>query len=374
MDRATGQAKGLHERGRVHEPATPPTVTVLMKNLFDHCIDVLQRAGLRRSPSELVADSLVDAEARGIRSHGVVRLRIYTDRIRAGLIDVNAEPTVIKETDCSVHIDARNAIGHAGAVKGIDCAIAKAVHGAVGVAGVRNSNHCGTLAYFARRATDQRLLVIAASNAPPTMTYHGGRTRAVGTNPLAIGIPRPDMPPILLDMATSATARGKIIVAAQVEGSIPEGWAVDVAGHPTTDARAALEGSVLPFAGAKGSGLAMMIDLLCGALTGGVTGGEIGDMYEDWSRAQRVGHFFIVLNPVAWVGHDAFMDHVERFVRAFYALPPAEGFGSVVLPGEREDRALSDAMTFGVELGQGLYDDLQALAAEVGAGHMLEPN
>ena len=121
------------------------------------------------------------------------------------------------------------------------------------------------------------------STAPPTMAYFGGRTRAVGTNPFCLAVPRADGPAVLLDIATSATARGKIIIAEQLGTPIPAGWAVDAQGRPTTDAAAALTGAVLPFAGPKGSGLAMIIDLLCGALLAGVSGFDIGDMYETWT-------------------------------------------------------------------------------------------
>lgn len=356
---------------RPSQTAKSPAVTVSLEQLAAHCVGVLSAAGLPSAAAELVADSLVDADARGITSHGVVRLRIYTERIRDGLVDVNAEPSVLSETPCSVHVDGRNAVGHLAARAGVDTAADKAEAGGVGVAGVRNSNHCGTMAYFVRRATDRGLIALASTNAPPTMAYYGGRTRAVGTNPLAIGIPRDGNPPIVMDMATSATARGKIIVAAKVGKEIPEGWAVDKQGRPTTDAEAALEGSVLPFAGPKGSGLAMMIDLLCGGLTGAVTGSLIGDMYGGEPRPQRVGHFFVVLNPEAWIGRDAFLAHVAEFVDTVHALPPADGYDGVLLPGEVEEQARAAAERDGLVIDGAVAGDLVALADEVGAVNAL---
>jgi LDH2 family malate/lactate/ureidoglycolate dehydrogenase len=225
-----------------------PSYRVAVDDLRRFCQGILDAAGFPTSAAELVADSLVDAEARGISSHGVVRTPIYSERLRAGLLDPQAKPVVVKERAATVHIDAGNAVGHVGAAAGVDAAIDRARTAGVGTAGVRNSNHCGTLSYFVRRAAEEELVGIAMTTAPVTMAYHGGRNRAVGTNPLAFAVPRRAAPPIVLDMATSATARGKIIYAAQVGKGIPQGWAVDVDGRPTTDPAAALAGAVLPFA------------------------------------------------------------------------------------------------------------------------------
>lgn len=350
---------------------TARPVRVAMGELREHCASVLVATGLGDAAAALVADSLVDAEARGISSHGVTRTRIYSERLRAGMIDPAAEPVIVRESPGSVHLDANNAIGHVGASAGMDLAIARANEGAVCVVGIANSNHCGTLAYFTRRAAAQGLVTIGMSTAPPTMVYYGGRTRAVGTNPLSIAVPRPDGPPIVVDMATSATARGKIIMANQLGQEIPEGWAVDKDGRPTTDAAAALQGSVVPFSGPKGSGLAMMVDLLAGAMVSGVTGHAIGDMYEDWTRTQRVSHLFITLNPDGWFGRTRFLEHVQEFTATVSSLPPGDGFAEVLLPGEVEDAAYARAQDEGVTLSSTVFGDLEDVAREVGLNRRL---
>ncbi|HEY2172923.1 MAG TPA: Ldh family oxidoreductase [Mycobacteriales bacterium] len=346
--------------------ASPPGRAIPLDTLRRFCATLLQAAGLDPATADLVADSLSDAEARGIGSHGVQRTRIYVQRLRAGLLDATAVPRIVKETPSSVLLDARNAIGHVGARAGIDLAIARAETGAVCAVGVRNSNHCGTLAFYLRRATERSLVALAMSNAPPTMAYHGGRTRAVGTNPLAIGIPSDGGPPLILDMATSATARGKIILADQLAQPIPPGWAVDVEGRPTTDTQAALRGAVLPFAGPKGSGLAMMIELLCGGLMAGVTGALVGDMYDDWSRPQQVSHLFIAIDPDSFLGRTKFLAHVKLFTEQVHGLPAAEGFTRVSVPGEIEDAARSVSEQEGVMISETVIQDLQALAGELG--------
>jgi LDH2 family malate/lactate/ureidoglycolate dehydrogenase len=204
------------------------------------------------------------------------------------------------------------------------------------------------------------------STAPPTMAYFGGRTRAVGTNPICLAVPRADGPALVLDIATSATARGKILVAEQLGAPIPAGWAVDPEGRPTTDAGAALAGAVLPFAGPKGSGLAMMIDLLCGGLVAAVSGRDIGDMYDAWDRPQRVTHLFVAMDPDRWIGRAAFADHVRRFAENVHALPPAAGVERVLLPGEVEEAAAGRAEREGVRLPGPVAADLDELAGELG--------
>jgi ureidoglycolate dehydrogenase (NAD+) len=334
--------------------------------LRGHCRALLAGAGLDGEAADLVADSLVDAEMRGIASHGVTRLRIYTSRLRAGLVDAAGRPAIVSRFPGGGTVDARNAVGQLGACAGVDLAAEGATTSGACVVGVLNSNHCGALGYFARRATRRGLAVLAMSTAPPTMAYFGGRTRAVGTNPICLAVPSGDRPPIVLDIATSATARGKILLAEQLGTPIPAGWAVDVEGRPTTDPAAALAGAVLPFAGPKGSGLAMMIDLLCGTLLAGVSGDDIGDMYETWDRPQRVTHLFVVLDPDRWIGRAAFADHVRRFADEVHALPPAAGVERVLLPGEVEAAVAERAEREGIRLATPVASDLDQLAIELG--------
>ncbi len=351
---------------RVRSAATQRgRVAVGIEQLEGWCERLLTAAGFPEDHARLVAASLVDAEARGVSSHGIARVRIYAERLRGGMLNGAAEPHIVKQTEASAHIDADNAVGHVGARFGLHTAIDKARNQGAGVAVVRHSNHCGTLSYFVRQAADQGLIAIAATNGPPVMVYFGGRTRAVGTNPIAFGVPRSGGFPLVLDMATAATARGKIILAGQNGTDIPDGWAVDVKGRPTTDPGEALEGAVVPFAGPKGSGLAMMIDLICGGLAAAITGEQIGDMYEDWDREQRVSHFLLVLDPDAWLGGEAFRDHVAAFAERVHDLPEAEGFDQVSLPGEVEERAFAAAQRDGVTFTGQVFADLADLGEEL---------
>jgi LDH2 family malate/lactate/ureidoglycolate dehydrogenase len=334
--------------------------------LRDLVVCLLQAANYPGARARLVADSLVDADMRGVASHGVTRVRIYTKRALVGIVDPSAEPRVVNGRRAGRLVDAMNAPGHVGA----DTAVREAINGAAElglcVVGVRNSNHCGTLSYFLRQIAAAGYVGLAASNGPAVMAYFGGRSRAVGTNPLGYAIPRSDGPPIILDMATSNAARGKIIqMARSGEGEVPEGWAVDTEGRITTDPVEAIAGAVLPFAGPKGSGLAMGAELLCGTLLSGVTGSRIGDMYEHWDRPQQVGHIFFALDPDCWVGREAFDKNVGAFVREVKSLQPAAGHTQVYLPGELEDLAVEDASRRGVPLAGAVIADLRSLAREL---------
>jgi LDH2 family malate/lactate/ureidoglycolate dehydrogenase len=335
-------------------------------DLRDLVTRLLEAAGYPTPRAALAADSLVDADMRGVSSHGVTRVRIYTKRALAGMVDPKAEPQIVVGARAGRLLDANNAPGHVAA----DAAVTEAMSGAkelgVCVVGIRNSNHCGTLAYFMRRITQAGYVALAASNGPAVMAYFGGRTRAVGTNPIGYAIPRPDGPPIVLDMATSNAARGKIIqMARSGHGEVPDGWAVDVEGRPTTDPVRAIAGAVLPFGGPKGSGLAMGAEFLCGALLSGVTGSRVGDMYENWDRPQQVGHMFFALDPDCWVGREAFDDNVRAFVDEVRTLPTAVNHSQVLLPGELEERAAEEATRRGVPLSGAVINDLRSLAREL---------
>lgn len=364
-------ADGYDINGAAGGPAAGPSRHVDLASLRELVAAVLAGSGYPADRAELVADSLVHADRRGVSSHGVTRTRIYSRRARAGMVDPNAEPQVSGPTAARV-VDAHNAPGQVAADAATRVAIEVAGAHGISVVGVVNSNHCGTLAYFLERIAKAGLVGLAATNGPAVMAYFGGRTRAVGTNPLGYAIPRPDGPPIVLDMATSNAARGKIIsMARSGEGRVPDGWAVDAEGRPTTDPVAAIEGAVLPFAGPKGSGLAMGVELLCGTMLSGFTGTQIGDMYEQWDRPQRVGHIFIAIAPESFGSRAAFDDNVRRFVADVHALPPAEGMSRVLLPGEREDLAAAAADRDGLLLPGPVIADLEALADELGLSQRL---
>lgn len=315
---------------------TAETQRLPWEPLRARCQRILERAGMRPEDAYLVADSLVLAELRGVRSHGVVRLPVYVERIRRGVLDPKAEVRVVREHRATAVLDAGDGHGIPAGVRAMDLCIEKARQYGVAAVAVRRSNHFGAAWYFARRAVEQGMIGVASANADAFVAPWGAARRYLGTNPLAVGIPAGEEPPIALDMATSAAAHGRIMLARQRGEPIPLGWALDREGRPTTDPAAALEGALLPFGQAKGSAIALIIDLVCGPLAGALTGPFIAALYTDLDRPQRLGHFFMAIDVAAFADPAEFRRRVDESIRAIRSLPPAQGFERVYLPGEPE--------------------------------------
>jgi LDH2 family malate/lactate/ureidoglycolate dehydrogenase len=337
------------------------TVRVPAGALADFCTALFQAVGVPAPVAREVATSLVYADLRGVESHGVARMEIYLRRVTEGMIDPNAEVRVELDNGCTALIDGGNHFGVRAGMVALEEAMQRARRHGLGGIGVRHSNHFGTAAYFVERAVARGLALIVMSNAPQTMPVTGGVRPFIGTNPLAIGFPTGRDAPYILDMATSVVARGKIIVAAKRKTPIPAGWAIDRQGNPTTDAQAALEGAVLPFGGPKGSGLAVAIDVLCGVLTGAGFGPSVRSMYDDWSKPQNVGHFFLALDIERFMPLAAFVERASQYVGLMKNQPRAPGVDEILYAGEPEHRRAQAGRRDGVALHESLVRDLQAL-------------
>lgn len=340
--------------GRVIDPA-------LLAGFAARCLEAV---GVSPDDAALVAEHLVEADLRGLDSHGLSRLPVYVRRIGKGLMEPRTGPEIVRETPVAALMDARHGLGIVVADRAMRIAAAKAKEVGMGCVGVRNSTHCGFLAFYTRRAALEDLIAFAFTNAAASQAPWGGREPYFGTNPLSVGIPRRDGPPIVVDMATTVAARGKIRLAAQKGERIPEGWAIDREGRPTTDPRAAMEGLILPVGGPKGYGLALLVDVLSGVLTGGVFGPEVGALAED--RRQRVGHFFLALRADLFVPLDQFLGSVEEMARQIKACPPMVGFERVLLPGEPEEIRSESNRRAGITMSEAVVRELEALGEELG--------
>jgi ureidoglycolate dehydrogenase (NAD+) len=330
--------------------------------------EALARAGAVREDAEVVADALVRADLRGVHSHGVVRTGIYLERLRAGSIRTGAPLSVLADWGAAVLCDAGAGFGIVAAARAMELAVERARLYGVGAVGVRNSNHCGMLAYFVLRAVAQGAVGVALSNADAQVAPFGARVRYLGTNPLCVGIPAGEEPPVVLDMATSEVAHGRVRAAALRGERIPPTWALGPDGRPTTDPHEALRGALLPFGGAKGSGLALVVDVLAGLLTGARSGPEITPLYEEVQRAQGVGHLLLALWPDAFCGCATLRERVDQLVREVRALPPAEGFDRVWLPGELEYRREVEYRRAGIPLPEEAVAVLEQVGRAVGLG------
>ena len=244
-------------------------------------------------------------------------------------------------------------------------AIALAELSGIGFAGVRRSNHFGIAAFYVQKAIHQGFIGFAASNAPPHMAPFGGRARFLGTNPIAVGIPAGQEPPLLFDASTSVVARGKIIVAAQEGKPIPADWAIDSDGNPTTDAKAALAGSVLPFGGAKGSAISFIVDILCGVLTGSGFALNLHRL-EDLGAEQNLGHVFAAVRTDLFIPGKDFAARMDEILRMLKSSPAAAGTSQVLAPGELERQNEARNRVLGIPLLQSIVDQLAELGESLG--------
>ena len=263
-------------------------------------------------------------------------------------------------------VDADNALGAVAGTQALEVSIEKARAAGVGWVGVRNSNHFGACAYYTNLIAARGMLGFAFSNAPATMAPWGGIEPYLGTNPLGFSVPTRGGTPISVDMATSVAARGSILLTAAKGEPIPAGWAIDNRGRPTTDAKEALEGTVLPMAGHKGYALALMVDVLSGLLTGAGFGRHIGRLYEDFDRPQNVGHLIGAIDIQRFIPLAQFYDRIEQMTQEIRAIPLAEGVAQIFIPGDIEAATRERRRREGVPVAEPIRRQLVELGQRLG--------
>ena len=314
------------------------------------------RAGLPDSHAEAVADHLAYADSRGVHSHGAVRAEYYSERIAKG--GSNTKPNLkfeLKGPSLGI-LGGDNAVGHFVALLGMKEALKLAKQTGVGIVGMRRMGHCGTLSYYLRKAAEENMVMISMCQSDPMVVMYGGTEPYFGTNPIGFVAPRRNGGPVVFDMATTVGAWGKILDARAKNAKIPETWAVDKNGLPTTDPNAV--SGLLPIAGPKGSGLMMMVDILCGALLGQPCGADVSSMYADLSAGRELGQIHIVLNPEFFAGLEPFLDAMEKMVREIHAMRPATGWGPLHYPGEGSDAIRDTYEKEGIPIVKDIYEFL----------------
>lgn len=323
-------------------------------------IRVLESAGVAHSEAADAARILVTADLMGHSTHGVLRLEAYGDRLRSGAIDAKASITVENVAPAIVRVDGANALGPLVGMRALREAMARARSYGAGVAFARNSNHFGSIAPYCLIAAGEGFASVIGSNASTTIAPTGGAQTRLGNNPLGFGIPRPGGRPVILDMAMSVVARGKIRAALQKGQEIPDTWATDAHGRPTTDPKQALEGFLLPFGGYKGYGLALMVDLFAGLLSGAAYLTHVNSWVEDPDKPGNLGHFFIVVDTRV-LGSAEWLEHRLRdFDEIIHGTPRADAEVAVRLPGEIELDRLERQRRDGVAVDPALIARLQA--------------
>jgi LDH2 family malate/lactate/ureidoglycolate dehydrogenase len=346
--------------------ATGP-LTVQAEILDAFARDILVTAGLSAAHAATVADCLVYADLCGVGSHGISRIPIYARRIAQGIVNPCAVPRVIGNQGLPLRVvDGDNGPGAVVGDFAMRQAIAAAKTFGVGFVLARGSNHFGVAAYYSRMAAAEGCLGICSSNAPPTVAAWGASEVTFGTNPISIAAPVGRYGAVNLDMSTATVAKGKIIVHARQDKPVPEGWALDAAGRPTTDAKEALAGVLLPVGGPKGSGLALAVDLIAGVMSGAAFGSDIGDQYTEFETAQNVGQFFMALDIGQALPMETYTQRAETFCAALKAKRLAAGVSEILLPGEGKARQERENRRCGLVIDTILEQELDQLSDGLG--------
>jgi len=322
---------------------------------------IFKKHNLPNSHSRICADYLLKAELINAQSHGLARLKMYCDRLKKGLI--NSKPKIkIKKISSSIsHINADNSIGFVAADIGIKVAIKNAKKTGIGLVAIKKSGHYGLSSFYAEQAVKKNLIVFCFTNAPPALAPHGAKKSLFGTNPICFGAPTGNTP-FIFDSSASMINRGKIRRAEKLGLKIPFGVALNKKGKITTDAKQALQGTQLPIAGFKGSGLAWMVDILSGVLTGSSHGGKTKDPFDDFSGPQNVGHLFITINPNVFSGN-SFLKEMKKNIKLVKKLPKAKGFSSIMYPGERKNKIYKKNINKDISIPSKILKEMEDLDA-----------
>ena len=332
-----------------------------IKKLKPLLIKIFKKHGLNADHATISTNALINAELVGAFGHGLSRLKMYCDRLNKNVINPKPKIKIKKISQSISHIDANNSIGFVAADIGIKQAIENAKKTGIGLVAVKKSGHYGLSSFYAEQAVKKNLLVFCFTNAPPALAPHGAKKSLFGTNPICFGVPTGKVP-FILDTSTSIINRGKIRRAHKLGKKIPYGVALNKSGKITTNAKKALDGTQLPIAGFKGSGLAWMVDILSGVLTGSNHGGKIKDPFDDFSGPQNVGHLFITIDPKVFIGKQ-FMKEIKKNIKLVKRLPKAKGFSSILYPGERKNKLYKKNLNKDISIPKKILKEINQLHA-----------
>lgn len=325
--------------------------------LFQLARAALEKAGAHSKMAEAAARHLVQAEEQGLPTHGMSRVPFYCAMLRNGRADGSAHPALIAERAAVCLIDNADGLPYVSVEWALAEVIQRARRNGIGFAGVRNSAHIGVLGIHLLSVAQAGLVGLAFTNSPAAIPPWGGKKALFGTNPVAAAFPRAGKDPLVIDLALTTVVRGKIMMAMRKGERIPEGWALDRHGKPTTDPNEAIEhGSLFPIGGAKGAMLALMVELLCASLTGAAIGTEADSFFSEEGNKPRIGQAFLAIDPSALAGLDKFSERVETVVSTMLADP------EVRLPGARRFAAVKSAAS-GIEVPDDLLAQIDKLCS-----------
>ena len=329
---------------------TMTSITLSLSELHELIAGVLVTANVAPANATATAAALVAAEADGLASHGAARVPFYADQALSGKVDGQALPELTRPAEAVIQVNAHHGLAYPAIQMGLDVAADHVVASGVISVAISRSHHCGAAGYHVERMAERGLVALAFSNSPAAIAPWGGARGSFGTNPIAFACPRSTQPPLVIDLSLSTVARGKIMQAQQQGREIPETWALDAAGSPTRDPQSALAGTMQPLGGAKGAALALMVELLAGALTGSNLAFQASSFFEAEGEPPAVGQLFIVFEPRFF--NPSFDRSVSALLDHVLAQPGTR------LPGDRRLANRQRARRDGVELPQRLYQDL----------------
>ncbi len=329
--------------------------TILTKEITK----IFKKFGLTQDHAKISAEALINAELVGAYGHGLSRLKMYCDRISKKVINPKPKVKIKKISQSISHIDADDSIGFVAADLAIKKAIFNAKKTGIGLVAVKNSGHYGLSGYYAEQAVKKNLVTMIYTNAPPAIAPHGSIKSLFGTNPICFGTPSGSKAPFILDTSISMINRGKIRFASKNNQKLPIGVALDQFGKPTTDANKALKGVQLPIAGFRGSGLAWMVDILSGVLTGGNHAGKVKDPFEDFSGPQNIGHLFITFKTNLFVKD--YNNRIKENIKKVKLLPKVKGVKEIMYPGQNKYKRYKMNLNKEIKISKIIKEELEIL-------------
>ena len=346
------------------------TVSIRYAVMKDWVTNLFYAQGMNEADAEVVADSLVDSDARGVYSHGTQRVKMYSERIRRNCVNVTGKPYVVVDRDATAVVDGDNGMGQIVGVFAMNLAIEKAKQYGVSFVTARGSNHYGRCEYYTRMALNHDMAGFSATvGGGNLMAPWGGSEARVGNNPFSIAMPAEERYPVVLDMAQSVVAKGKIEMALKTGSTIPKEWALDKNGIPTTNPSEGSEGSVRPIADYKGADLAIMIGFMSSLFCGGAVGPTLKNVYKDFDGGLNKGQMFMAIDISRMIDVAIYKERMKEQIDFIKETPRAMGVDEVLMPGEQEyqyfDRQIKDGIVYAVEVIAELKEMSKQLGVEI---------
>ena len=327
--------------------------------------EIFRRCGMDDADAALLADSLTAADLRGVNSHGVLRVPEYVRKLTVGGVDPRGRPAVVQDAGACLVVDGGDSMGQIGTSFAMARVLDRAASTGIAAAAIRGSNHNGAMAYYAMQALPRDMIGLATTNALPVMAPWGGTERLLGINPLGVAIPAGEELPIVYDAAFSGSSHGKLRVYQQRGQRLPDGWALDADGRPTTDPATAIDGLLAPIGGYKGTALAMIMGILSSMLSGAAYGTELGDL-KAGPEPGRDGHFLLAIDIAAFTDVAGFKRRVDAAIRQIHSGRKAPGVERLYAPGELEFANESVNRREGIPLNAATLADLRSSAERLG--------